>query len=62
MQYFYFAIGGLLILSTAIAFLYFILFDYGASGQQWVAAIILGFVGTVFVTIGNDLAKGRNRS
>lgn len=57
LKLFYFTVGGILILTSAIAFIYFLLFGYKATGYQLIAAFVLGTVGSVFMTIGQDLEK-----
>lgn len=54
LQLLYFVIGGLMLLTTAIAFLYFTLFDYRASGYQWLSAAILGVIGVTFLAVAAD--------
>lgn len=56
---FYFTVGGILILTSAIAFIYFLLFGYKATGYQLLAATVLGVVGAVFMTIGHDMERNR---
>jgi hypothetical protein len=56
-QVFYFVVGGMLILTSGIAFLYFTLFGKDATLQQWISALMLGSIGSIFLTIGNDMGK-----
>lgn len=57
---FYFTVGGILILTSAIAFIYFTLFGYKAAVGQWISAGILGLTGAIFLAIGDGL-EGRSR-
>ena len=59
LKIFYFTVGGILILSSAIAFTYFLLFGYKSTGYQLLAAFVLGIVGSIFMTIGHDMEKNR---
>ncbi len=53
----YFAYGGLLLLSSAIGFVYCLLFNIDATVQQWAATFILGVVGAIFMLIADDRLK-----
>lgn len=59
LKLFYFTVGGILILTSAIAFVYFLLFGYKATGYQLLAATVLGGVGSIFMTIGHDMERSR---
>lgn len=59
LKLFYFTVGGILILTSSIAFIYFLLFGYKATGYQLLAACVLGIVGAIFMTIGHDLERNR---
>ena len=48
----YFYGGGIIMLSTAIITLYYLLFGYGLDAQQFGAAVILTVVGAGFMGIG----------
>lgn len=57
LKLFYFTVGGILILSSALAFVYFTLFGYRATGYQWISAVILLTAGSIFMAIGNELER-----
>lgn len=59
LKLFYFTVGGILILTSAIAFVYFLLFGYRATGYQVLAAFVLGITGAIFMTIGHDMERHR---
>ncbi len=47
----YWSIGGLLLITSTIAFLYFVLFNYKPSWSQWFADVVLGVVGALFMKL-----------
>ena len=61
MQIFYYTVGGLVLVTSAISFLYFTLFNYGATATQWTSALLLGGVGVVFTIVGNELSKNQGK-
>lgn len=54
-QRLFFITGGLLLLTSATAFLYFTLFRYDATLIQWVSAIMIFILGVASVSVGNEL-------
>lgn len=50
----YFLYGGFLMLSSGLGFVYFTLFRYQATWQQWLSAAILGIAGSIFIVISDD--------
>ena len=49
----FFYIGGMIILTTIILFLYFVLLRGETNFMQWLAAILLAGIGASFMAIGN---------
>ena len=56
MRYVYFVFGGMLLITSAVGFIYFTLFSYDAQWEQWLSACILGVVGSIFLGVSGDYA------
>jgi len=55
MKLIYYSYGGIILVSSSIAFVYFTLFKYQATLTQWFSAAILGVIGMVFLFVANEL-------
>lgn len=50
---FYLYTGGIILVTTAIGFLYMVLFDNEFGGLQWLAAGVLALIGGIFMACGH---------